>query len=82
MKKKSLKRLTVNKTTVSNVHGGNSQQGNGLPINTANTTFNPQPIHTQGCYTNQICPVDPITEHTLEPIPVDPSDASDCFCYP
>lgn len=81
MKKKSLKRLTVNKTIVANVHGGNSQQGNALPINTVNACNNPQPIHTQGCYTNQICPMDPVST-PLEPIPVDPSDASDCFCYP
>ncbi|PTX58941.1 hypothetical protein C8N46_11110 [Kordia periserrulae] len=82
MKKKQLHQFSIKKVTIANLKGGNSQQGGALPVNTDNTCTNPEPIHTQGCYSNQICPVEPIKEHTLKPIPVDPSDASDCFCYP
>jgi len=64
MKKRNLKNLKLAKQTISNVA---NQTVGGI-------------YRTAGCYTKQICPVKPDTEHTLEPIPVDPSLASVCFC--
>lgn len=39
-------------------------------------------IHTVGCYTRQICPIDPVSD-PLDPIPEEPTlfEASVCFCY-
>lgn len=64
MKKQDLKSLKLTKMTISKV----AHQTVGGVFRTAD------------CYSVQICPVDPITDHTLEPIPVDPSLASVCFC--
>lgn len=39
-------------------------------------------IHTVGCYTKQICPIDPVSD-PLKPIPEEPTlfTPSKCFCY-
>lgn len=64
MKKQDLKNLKFAKVTISKVA---HQTVGGV-------------FRTAGCYTVQICPVEPDTDHTLAPIPVDPSLASVCFC--
>lgn len=81
MKKKSLLQLTVRKTTIATINGG-ALQGNAQPINTGGSIGNPQPVNTAGCYTNQICPIAPDTNHTLAPIPEEPIIMSVDFCYP
>ncbi|WP_420574767.1 hypothetical protein [Kordia sp.] len=67
MKKQNLKNLKLAKKTISKV----SDQTLGGAHRTA------------GCYTVQICPVEPDTGNTLEPIPEQPTlfEASRCFCY-
>jgi hypothetical protein len=38
-------------------------------------------FRTAGCYSVQICPVEPDTEHTLAPIPVQNTNYSVCVCH-
>lgn len=67
MKKRNLKNLKLSKMTISKV---SDQTFGGV-------------YRTVGCYTKQICPVEPDTSDPLEPIPDQPTlfEASECFCY-
>ncbi|QHI38791.1 hypothetical protein IMCC3317_41910 [Kordia antarctica] len=55
MKKRNLKSLQLNKKSISNI----------------NETVKGGIYRTAGCYSVQICHIEPDTDHTLKPIPVD-----------
>ena len=38
-------------------------------------------FHTAGCYSVQICHIEPNTEHTLAPIPLPNTNYSVCICH-